>query len=150
MQVLTVGALIFHRSQENGRKTRKWPLETENAISNGKSRKITFQQGKTIKDIKFTKYRRLNEYISMQLFRGSAYIFITHISMSTEFPIFCMYNLYGKTEFPFFHHIETELKIFRNGKGNFLKRKISTPTYGCALYFRPQFYTSQVPHDITV
>ena len=41
-----------------------------------------------------------------------------------------MYNLYGKTEFPFFHHIETELKIFRNGKGNFLKRKISAPTIG--------------------
>ena len=40
-----------------------------------------------------------------------------------------MYNLYGKTEFPFFHHIETELKIFRNGKGNFWKRKISTPRY---------------------
>ena len=45
-----------------------------------------------------------------------------------------MYNLYGKTEFPLFHHIETELKLFRNGKGNFLKRKISTPTSNPQMY----------------
>ena len=41
--------------------------------------------------------------------------------------IFCMYNSNGKTEFPFFYHVETEFMIFRNGKGNFLKRKITAP-----------------------
>ena len=51
--------------------------------------------------------------------------FVIHISFVNG--IF-VYSVYGQTEFPFRKPFETEFTIFPNGEGNFLKRKIITPT----------------------
>ena len=46
-----------------------------------------------------------------------------------------VYSVYGQTEFPFRKPFETEFTIFPNGKGNFLKQKIITPTSTVRSFF---------------
>ena len=46
----------------------------------------------------------------------------------TEFMFLNVYNLNDKTEFPLWIKVEAEFPIFRNGKDQFLKRKITVPS----------------------
>ena len=45
----------------------------------------------------------------------------------TEFMFLNVYNLNDKTEFPLWIKVEAEFPIFRNGKDQFLKWKITVP-----------------------
>ena len=58
------------------------------------------------------------------------FVKIHHIPLcEMEFMFFEVYIVYGQTEFPFRKPFETEFTIFPNGKGTFLKRKITTPMH---------------------
>ena len=58
--------------------------------------------------------------------------------------IFDAYIFYDKMEFPFLVHLETESQVFRNGKYNFLKRKITVSRHAKKITTMHKLYMSMI------